>query len=107
MSSKLRGMAKFYPEAPKHIIAYLQRHFPNFTYRRSSVKEIFIDQMTGKPLEVTEENPSTGECHRTQVETLFGSPGHSNVLRYDPKNNTWKKMWHENLYMRITNYGYV
>lgn len=91
---KIFGDGKFYPRAPELIIEYLLRNYSNFLFHKNSIEEIHIDKDTGKPFEIVEKDLS-GKYSHTPIATLFGSPGHNNVLLYDMVNKAWKLLWDE------------
>lgn len=86
---------KFYPETIPLIVDHLSRHYPHFTARTGFVEKILIDPKTSAPHKVLEKDPATQKTIQTSIKTLIGSPGHNEVLRYDPEKKLWSEMWQE------------
>lgn len=85
---KIMGDGKFLPDTSSKIIEYLKRRYPEqFVHREAYVEEILLEN---GPVAVYERGGRV-----TKVSTLFGSPGHSKVVKFDSVKKEWKPLWEE------------
>lgn len=85
---KILQDGKFLPDCSSQIIKHLERNFPNqFIYRKAEVEKIYLED----DLVAVQEK----DGNLTSASSLFGSPGHSEVLEFDHLRNKWKPLWKE------------
>lgn len=92
---KIYGDGKFYPNSIERISAYLKKVYPNFIERKATVTSITVEEGKGKPLLVCEKDSISKIETLTVAKSVFGSPGHDQVVRLDPLSNRWNQMWKE------------
>ena len=90
---KIIGDGQFEPETPERVIEYFTDEFPgSFSVLKAVVNEIYInpDSQNPEAVKVTEIN---GEQRIMPVQTVFGTPGHDQVYKYDAVTRTEKQLW--------------
>jgi hypothetical protein len=89
---KILRDGQFEPETPKRVIEYFSNEYSDtFKVLKGEVNEIYINPYTQQPeaIKVTNNN---GE-RIIPVKSVFGTPGHDQVFKYNSLKGTEKQLW--------------
>jgi len=90
---KISKDGQFEPETSKRVIKYFSDEYPDtFKVLEGEVNEIYTNPLTHEP-EAIKVKENHGEIRIVPVKSVFGTPGHDQVFKYDPLNGTEKQLW--------------